>query len=322
MPLSTEQRNKIQDYKAFKRNPELALWRALEDFKKRIDEYLEKAEKRLTEEIRAKTEGEIKKSLAQKRDVDLFGGIEPAKKIAEQVAKEEISSFKQEINDQINAGMKEFQEKRKKIENNLNESLAKTEEKSNRILENTDNKLGIILKETGDRLEKIENEAKEIIERNEKATSARLDRLIGNIEKMRGPKGDKGDLPKKGIDYLTQTEKKEFSVQILKEIMSSKLIKRISTSLREIKEEIKKVEKIKRQPRLMYGGGGGVHTEVPSGTKNGSNKTFTVKHKPSAVIFNGQALEESTGGYSLSSNGLTITLDVAPNPTDTLWTMW
>lgn len=58
---------------------------------------------------------------------------------------------------------------------------------------------------------------------------------------------------------------------------------------------------------------GGV--ETPTGTKNGSNKTFTVLNIPKFITFNGQALYEDTG-YSRS--GLTLTLDNAPYSADAL----
>jgi hypothetical protein len=49
--------------------------------------------------------------------------------------------------------------------------------------------------------------------------------------------------------------------------------------------------------------------ETPSGTINGTNKAFTVTHKPDYVTLNGQIIYESAG-YSFSNN--TITFDSAP----------
>lgn len=59
--------------------------------------------------------------------------------------------------------------------------------------------------------------------------------------------------------------------------------------------------------------------EVPSGTKNGSNKTFTLAHTPSNVVFlflNGQYLVG--GGTDYTRTGTSITMTVAPLSSDTL----
>lgn len=69
----------------------------------------------------------------------------------------------------------------------------------------------------------------------------------------------------------------------------------------------------------LTGGNVWYQDEVPSGTKNGSNKTFTLLHAPSNVTLlylNGQYLVSGGVDYSLSGN--TITMTVAPLSTDTL----
>jgi len=151
-----------------------------------------------------------------------------------------------------------------------------------------------------------------------------MEMLKRAVSKIKIPQPRDGKDPILGEDYFTEKDKKEFVVQITEDIMSSKFIKDLLKNVKDIKDELKKIEKIARQPRIRYGygGGGGIHTEIPSGTKDGSNTVFTVNHRPQAVIYQGQALEESTGGYSLSSDGLTITLDVAPASGDALWTIW
>lgn len=49
-----EKNKKLKIYRKIQANPALAIFQALQDFKQKIDDYLEKAEKRLTEQIRAK----------------------------------------------------------------------------------------------------------------------------------------------------------------------------------------------------------------------------------------------------------------------------
>lgn len=58
---------------------------------------------------------------------------------------------------------------------------------------------------------------------------------------------------------------------------------------------------------------GGV--ETPSGTVNGTNKIFTATHTPLWITLNGQSLYVNSG-FALS--GLTLTLDLAPQPGDVL----
>jgi hypothetical protein len=58
---------------------------------------------------------------------------------------------------------------------------------------------------------------------------------------------------------------------------------------------------------------GGV--ETPTGALNGVNTTYTVLHTPKFITLNGGSLYEGAG-YSLT--GLTITIDLAPNASDTL----
>jgi hypothetical protein len=59
--------------------------------------------------------------------------------------------------------------------------------------------------------------------------------------------------------------------------------------------------------------------EVPSGTKNGVNMTFTLAHTPTSVVLlylNGQY--QVSGGADYSRSGTTITMTTAPLSTDTL----
>jgi hypothetical protein len=75
------------------------------------------------------------------------------------------------------------------------------------------------------------------------------------------------------------------------------------------------------------GGGGSTTTEIleaPSGTKNGTNTTFTITHTPAAIVkvfYNG-ALQNSIGGADYTISGTTITMVLAPASTDTLLTLY
>lgn len=69
------------------------------------------------------------------------------------------------------------------------------------------------------------------------------------------------------------------------------------------------------------GGGSGTwyQDEVPSGTKNGSNKAFTLAHTPTSVVLlylNGQYLV--SGGVDYTRVTTAITMVVAPLSTDAL----
>lgn len=66
-------------------------------------------------------------------------------------------------------------------------------------------------------------------------------------------------------------------------------------------------------------GGGALTQEVPSGDKNGSNKTFTFSAAPAAVYFNGIAMQEEED-YTVSESSITFTANQpAPVSTDRIW---
>jgi hypothetical protein len=63
----------------------------------------------------------------------------------------------------------------------------------------------------------------------------------------------------------------------------------------------------------------GTGIETPSGTLDGSNKTFNVTWIPEYITLNGQNIYKDAG-YTLGSSGnqLQITLDFAPGASDVL----
>jgi len=134
--------------------------------------------------------------------------------------------------------------------------------------------------------------------------------------KIKLPQPQDGKTPIKGIDYFTPDEINK----IISETKKAINMKKITGRFDEIEKLIKELEKGQKrigQSRIMYGGGGGIHIETPSGTKNGTNTSFTVTHKPKLMTFNGQVIFEGAG-YSLSGDGLTVTLGIAPASTDTI----
>lgn len=64
-----------------------------------------------------------------------------------------------------------------------------------------------------------------------------------------------------------------------------------------------------RVSALEQGGGSGVTIETPTGTVDGSNRTFTVSATPKWIIGDGIVYFENAG-YTLS--GLTVTMTSAP----------
>lgn len=62
------------------------------------------------------------------------------------------------------------------------------------------------------------------------------------------------------------------------------------------------------------GGGGTLAFEIPSGSINGSNVTFTVSNTPAFVTLNGAVITLDT---DYTHSGGTITMTVAP-PTDSI----
>ena len=60
--------------------------------------------------------------------------------------------------------------------------------------------------------------------------------------------------------------------------------------------------------------------EVPAGTINGSNTSFTLAYSPASVIvlcLNG-LLQRQGAGYDYTVSGQTITMNFAPQPGDSL----
>lgn len=64
------------------------------------------------------------------------------------------------------------------------------------------------------------------------------------------------------------------------------------------------------------GSGGALNPQVPSGTIDGSNDTFTITGTIQMVTQNGKVLDPST---EWSVSGTTLTLTVAPDPGDSLY---
>ena len=66
-------------------------------------------------------------------------------------------------------------------------------------------------------------------------------------------------------------------------------------------------------------GGSGVNIEIPSGTVDGSNLTFTVTKEPKVVVIDGMA-RRSTKGYTYSLG--TITVDSLTPPFYDIFTIY
>lgn len=126
---------------------------------------------------------------------------------------------------------------------------------------------------------------------------------------MRGPKGEQGP---PGLDGETKTTKEE--VELTAEEVKNKL-----SSLRG--NDRLDASAIKNLPSggrkgLLRGGGAAVRgPEIPTGTINGSNVTFTLLEAPktsSVMLFVNGAFQREGSGQDFTISGRTITMATAP----------
>jgi len=151
-------------------------------------------------------------------------------------------------------------------------------------------------------------------------TSDRLDKIVANIESMRGPKGDKGD---KGDNGSSDT-----GIEIANKLNTTKETVQISViaGLGKRLDQILAVAKAKRGGGGTGGGGGMPNWYDKAFTGDGSTTQFTLDYKVggggSAIItlLNGQ-VQELTTHYAVnnSSGKAVVTFTTAPFEDDAIY---
>lgn len=151
-----------------------------------------------------------------------------------------------------------------------------------------------------------------------------------SIKGEKGEKGNSGYSPVPGVDYPSQKEVEKMIVSLFPKELVQKLIEASITSTPTAEKLARGFEKLEGKERLDYfalknlpyipqapkksgmlkgggGGGGGLSFEVPVGTVNDNNTTFTVSNTPLFIIVNGPIYTAGTGIFTSYAGG-TISL--------------
>ena len=249
-------------------------------------------------------EKEIEKAVIKLEEIlsndSIFNGLAPIKKIAEKTAKEEIRSFKEEIDDTVKMALSEFKEKKEEIlailKNNIEQIKADFSYQAKK------------------ELEEIENEFKGKIE----TAIAEIETVPGEDgeDGEDGNKGNDGYSPKKGVDYF---DGKDGSPDTPEQIVEKLNKTEQSIELKAIKgleNELKTLRQNVAGSKSGKGKGGGMGN-VQHETFNISAGTTTVTTTyPIAgqgqAVFNftyENARLEMTNHYTVGSDGKTITFN-------------
>jgi len=232
----------------------------------------------------------------------VFGGVEPAKIVAQKVAENEIKLFKITTNQQV-----------KDILDNLKKSKDELTEKMEIQARNKYNDLKAQIDKL---IEKTNSEIEQLSARG-LDDRAEIQTIIENVAKMRGPQGERGEAGVSGKDGISGKDGKDGSPDQPKQI-ASKL-----NSLNEVLE-ISVIKGLKGQLSIILrsirdkaGGGGGIGMPVhQTFTGNGVLTSFTLTYGVAAngkalwAYYNGQFLVNSTH-WSVSGTTLSLTFTPA-----------
>lgn len=273
MPKNT----KLIKLLGLKRNAPLEIFKMLEEMK---------------DDLRAEIIDELKN---EKKQTDIFGNLEPAKLLASKVAKDEINSFKDLTNDQINAVIESIKSNKKE----LKELIAQEIKRMNLSMGSDKSEM---IKTTKGSIEKLERE-----------TAEKINEIIRNVESMKGPKGDRGPLGipgKDGIDGKDGKDGKEGSPdtpdQIAKKIntLEEKIERK---TIKGLENEIRALHRMVKGGQSGGGGMGNIIPEVPTGSGTSFSITYTPKSNSLILLRNG-IFQRNGASYEYTLSGKTLTL--------------
>jgi len=129
-----------------------------------------------------------------------------------------------------------------------------------------------------------------------------------------GPRGFQGDKPIAGIDYQIPKDGRDGSPDTGKEIVDKVNVLPIQSEFQIDAKHIKGLPKIFKPlfGAIHRGGIDMIDNEVPTGTINGSNTTFTLVNTPKSGTVKVWIDGVRFGPASYSISGTTLTVDVAP----------
>ena len=299
MPTQIE---KLKEYLKFKANPALGLFDSFQRLKSELNKSIEE----LKNEIKELIKSEVQTEIEQREKLDVFSHIKPAKELAQKAAQEEIKSFKNEINSQLRSILDVFQQEKDKYTSELEKSLSEVENKAENILNYTKSKTEKIL-------EQAEANKNAVLDEADKEAK----RIIKNLEKMRGPKGERGadgKTPLKGVDYFTKEDIKQIvnqtKAEMEREMKIDNLTKEIKSLRKEVKELRKDKNKVLRQ-KILHRGGVDLGVGTLVGTGDGATKVFTLPFEPGdpneVIMIVGGGFQFKDDDFTLSGRQVTFT---------------
>ena len=150
------------------------------------------------------------------------------------------------------------------------------------------------------------------------------------VSQIKIPEPVNGITPIKGKDYFTEADIKSIVRQV-EELLSPTLIKQKLESLQG--EERLDAKAIKNLPKFMgeerktlHRGGISLEWEIPTGTLDGANTSFTLSSPPytssTVMIFVNGVLQKSGDGNDYTISGKTITTITAPPSGSVIWAFY
>ena len=222
------------------------------------------------------------------------------------------------------------------VKNSVDLILKAIEEKKQQAVTYTDENIQKSLVDFNEKLDQLLNDTKETVDSLSSKNAQQFKETIIKIENLRGPAGK---TPVKGIDYfdgkdldpqtvvplvLAKITKEEPDTLVEKINKADKKVK--LNSIEGLQEEIAALKRTVRERNVGGSGGSGNWIpEVPTGSVNGSNTTFTLTSrvsssgKASFVLINGQ-VQRYTTHYTISDKTLTFT--TAPETGDSIFIIY
>lgn len=289
------------------------------------------------QEIKREIRLELLNAIDDVKKDSLFSDLEPAKKLAERVAKQEIASFKQDVQEKVQSVLDTTETNRQRVFEKIESELT--------------DKIGVFENQLTQVISELQTQIRSANEQN----IAEIDGVRKSIESMRGPQGERG---------ANGTNGKDADPTVVADIVVARIPKIEELSADNVVEKINKAkdkvlmqqvaglsqtiqelrQAIRTTGRDRVGGGGdvviagtgvtitrtsdgkqeiaasgitadAVKTETPTGDINGVNTTYTTTATINAIFsfsINGQFLHPTTD-YTVAGSTITMT---APLPSE------
>ena len=226
-----------------------------------------------------RTVSEARKELSSLAEDQIFRDLEPAKKLAQKTAQEEISAFKQETNERVRNILT-------KTEENKNEILSKVEKKLDQahtsFMGEVKKLLSATVKELGTQVAKSESKfstIERLLEEEFNATIKEAKKVVQGFlleaDRFKGEKGDQGTEGKQGKDGSPdKPEEVVDKINMAKNKVKMEAVDGLNNSLKNLERALRE-----RGGGGRGGGGGMGNIQHESFSTSSATTTVTTSYK-------------------------------------------